>query len=297
MQYAPSDSWQIVFYVSEKDHLPVFEAILEPLVDGISLDEDSSADGRRVVGFCSTEPDAAILKSRLMVGALAAGLEAPELEIEKIASVDWVARYEARTPPVGIGSFFIYPDHFEGEPPQDSIPIALNAGLAFGTGEHQTTEGCLRVLEKLLAKGHPVRKAIDVGCGSALLAIGISKLRPDISVWACDNDPAAVQTALENVQKNNCAENVEVLESDFYSAAEIGAAGPFDLIVANILAGPLIDTATETAQQVSPGGQLVLSGILNEQADDVITAYTGAGLSVIDRLEIDEWTTLVLTSH
>ena len=242
MQYAPSDSWQIVFYVSEKDHLPVFEAILEPLVDGISLDEDSSADGRRVVGFCSTEPDAAILKSRLMVGALAAGLEAPELEIEKIASVDWVARYEARTPPVGIGSFFIYPDHFEGEPPQDSIPIALNAGLAFGTGEHQTTEGCLRVLEKLLAKGHPVRKAIDVGCGSALLAIGISKLRPDISVWACDNDPAAVQTALENVQKNNCAENVEVLESDFYSAAEIGAAGPFDLIVANILAGPRIDT-------------------------------------------------------
>ncbi len=261
------------------------------------MDEDAGAEGRRVVGFCSVEPDASDLESRLIVGALAADLKAPKIHIERIASVDWVAQYEARIPPVTIGRFFIFPDHFGDDPPNDKIPISLDAGLAFGTGEHQTTEGCLRVLERFFNDGRSPRNAIDVGCGSAILAIGISKLWPDIDVLACDNDPSAVQTAIENAQKNKCADTVSVLESDFYSAAEIKAAGPFDLVVANILAGPLMSAANDTAKQISADGWLILSGILNDQADDVVAAHTDAGLFVIDRLEIDEWTTLVLRTQ
>jgi ribosomal protein L11 methyltransferase len=292
----PSDSWQIVFHIVEKDHLSILEAILEPIVDGISMDEDAGAEGRRVVGFCSVQPDASELESRLLVGALAAGVEAPNFEIESVASVDWVAQYQARTPPVTIGNFFIYPDHFSDDLPADKFPIALDAGLAFGTGEHQTTEGCLRALEGLVAEGFQIRKGIDVGCGSAILAIGMSKLWPDIDVLACDNDPSAVLTASENVQKNNCVHAVKVFESDFYSAPEVAAASPFDLVVANILAGPLIGAAADTAKQVSPTGRLILSGILNVQAADVVTAHETAGLTVMDRLEIDEWSTLVLRS-
>ena len=288
------NSWQIVFHIAEKEHLSIFEAILEPFVDGVSMDEDAGSEGRRVVGFCSVQPDASELESRSLVGALAAGLEAPNFEIESVASVDWVAQYQARTPPVTIGSFFIYPDHFEDDLPSDKMPVALDAGLAFGTGEHQTTEGCLRALEGLVANGYQVRNAIDVGCGSAILAIGMSKLLPEIEILACDNDPSAVRTASENVQKNNCAHAVKVFESDFYSAPEIATVSSFDLVVANILAGPLIEAAVDTAKQVSPTGRLILSGILNEQAADVVAAHETAGLTVINRLEIDEWTTLIL---
>jgi ribosomal protein L11 methyltransferase len=288
------NSWQIVFHIAEKEHLSIFEAILEPFVDGVSMDEDAGSEGRRVVGFCSVQPDASELESRLLVGALAAGLEAPNFEIESVASVDWVAQYQARTSPVTIGSFFIYPDHFEDDLPSDKMPVALDAGLAFGTGEHQTTEGCLRALEGLVANGYQVRNAIDVGCGSAILAIGMSKLLPEIEILACDNDPSAVRTASENVQKNNCAHAVKVFESDFYSAPEIATVSSFDLVVANILAGPLIEAAVDTAKQVSPTGRLILSGILNEQAADVVAAHETAGLTVINRLEIDEWTTLIL---
>ncbi|NKB20216.1 MAG: methyltransferase [Alphaproteobacteria bacterium] len=294
MEIDPSDSWQIVFYIVEKDHLPVFEAILEPFVDGISMDEDAGDDGRRVVGYCSVQPDSSELESRLLVGALAAGVTAPKINIESVASVDWVAQYQARTPPVTIGRFFIFPDHYTGELPTDRMPIALNAGLAFGTGEHQTTEGCLRILEGLVAGGHQVRNAIDVGCGSAILAIGVSKLWPDTEILACDNDPSAIRTASENVRKNFCTSMVNVFESDFYSAPEINATSPFDLVIANILAGPLIGAAADTAKQVSLTGRVILSGILNDQAGDVIAAHEAAGLTVLDRLEIDEWTTLVL---
>jgi ribosomal protein L11 methyltransferase len=297
MESDPSDSWQIVFHIVEKDYLPIFETILEPFVDGVSMNEDAGAEGRRVVGFCSVQPDASELESRLLVGALVAGLKAPNFEIESVASVDWVAQYQARTPPVSIGSFFIYPDHFDDELPADKMPIALDAGLAFGTGEHQTTEGCLRALEGLVADGYQIRNAIDVGCGSAVLAIGMSKLLPEIKILACDNDPSAVRTASENVQKNNCAHAVKVFESDFYSASEVAAVSPFDLVVANILAGPLIGAAAVTAKQVSPTGCLILSGILNEQAADVVAAHETADLTVIDRLEIDEWTTLVLRAR
>ena len=297
MGNGPSDSWKIVFYIAEKDHLPIFEAILEPFVDGVSMDEDAGVNGRRVVGFCSVEPKASEIELRFLVGALSGGLVAPKFDIESIASVDWVAQYQARTPPVTIGRFFIYPDHYTDDLPVDKIPIALDAGLAFGTGEHQTTEGCLLALESLLADGHTVRNAIDVGCGSAILAIGASKLWPDIGILACDNDPSAVSTASDNVVKNDCEILVTVFESDFYSAAEITAVSPFDLVVANILAGALIGAAADTAKQVSPAGRLVLSGILNEQAADVVSAHDAAGLVVTNHLKIDEWTTLVLRTR
>ena len=294
MKKNPPDSWQIVFYITEKDHFSTCELVLDPFVEGFSIDEGVGIEGRRVVGFCSVRPDALEIESRFLIGALAAGLKAPKFYIKNIVNIDWVARYQARTRPVTIGRFFIYPDHFKEDFPEDKIPIALDAGLAFGTGEHQTTEGCLRVLERLRADCCVVRNALDVGCGTAILAIGISQIWPEIEILACDNDPSAVWTASENIKNNGCAGSVTVFESDFYSAPEIAAVRPFDLVVANILAGPLIGAAAETAKVVSPSGHLILSGILNKQAVDVVKSHMAEGLTVIDQLKIDEWTTLVL---
>ena len=294
MNKTPPNSWQIVFYIAEKDHLPIFELVLDPFVEGLSMDEDVGTEGCRVVGFCSVRPDASQIEARFLIGSLASGLKAPKFSIESIASIDWVAQYQARTQPVTIGQFFIYPDHFKKGFPKGKIPIALDAGLAFGTGEHQTTEGCLRVLERLRTDCCVVRNALDVGCGTAILAIGISKIWPEIEILACDNDPSAVLTASENIKINGSAGSVTVFESDFYSAPEIAAVRPFDLVVANILAESLIGAAAETAKIVSPSGHLILSGILNKQAVDVVNSHMAEGLTVVDQLEIDEWTTLVL---
>lgn len=297
MNKNPPDSWQIVFYIVEKIHLSIFESALDPFVDGLSMDEDDGPKGRRVIGFCSVRPDASEIETRFLIGSLASGLKAPKFSIEGIASIDWVAQYQARTQPATIGQFFIYPDHFKEGFPKGKIPIALDAGLAFGTGEHQTTEGCLRVLERLRNDDCVIKNALDVGCGTAILAIGISKIWPKIEILACDNDPLAVLAASENIKKNDSTGSVTVFESDFYSAPEITAVRPFDLVVANILAGPLIGAAAETAKIVRPSGHLILSGILNKQAVDVVKAHMAEGFTAVDQLQIDEWTTLVLKSN
>lgn len=288
------ESWQIVLCVGDKKDLPVFESVLDPFVDGISVNEEADAEGYRVVGFCSLEPIPSEIELRLLVGGLAIGIEPPKYQIESIDGADWVAEYQARIRPITIGPFFIYPDHCTDMLPSNKIPITLNAGLAFGTGEHQTTEGCLRFLEFLATHGLQVRNAIDIGCGSAILAIAASKLWLDIKLIACDNDPSAVLTALENVRKNNCTDSISVFGSDFYSAPEIKDFRPFDLIIANILAAPLIGAALETAKHLSLTGRLILSGMLNEQVEDVISAYKAVGLICADQLEINGWTTLVL---
>jgi len=291
------DNWNIVFYIEEKDHLSIFESALDPFVDGMSMEEDDNSRGRRVVGFCSVKPNASEIETRFLLGSLALGLKPPKFSIEGITSIDWVAQYQALTQPVTIGQFFIYPDHFREGFPKDKIPIALDAGLAFGTGEHQTTEGCLRALERLLTDDYVIKNALDVGCGTAILAIGMSKIVPEIEILACDNDLSAVSTASENIKKNRCAGSVTVCQSNFYSAPEIKSASPFDLVVANILAGPLVDAASETAQIVSPAGHLILSGILDKQAVDVVNAHMAEGFTVVDQLLIDEWATLVLKSN
>ncbi|MBK18538.1 MAG: hypothetical protein CMM52_06855 [Rhodospirillaceae bacterium] len=290
-----SDSWQIIFYIADKAHLSIFETALSPLVDGISMDQDASSKGRRIVGFCSVEPEFDEVDSRVRISAAAAGIDAPKVDIETVAATDWVSLYQQRTPPVTIGNFFIYPAHYKDPLPSDKIAITLEAGLAFGTGEHQTTEGCLRNLESLAASGYVVRKAIDVGCGSAILAIGLSRLWPDASVFACDIDSTAIETASENISINGCEKVVAVIQSDFYEAPRILDAAPFDLIVANILAGPLISSAAETAKQLSNNGRLILSGILKDQTTEVIDAYERAGLIVIEQDFVDEWATISFT--
>jgi ribosomal protein L11 methyltransferase len=165
--------------------------------------------------------------------------------------------------------------------------------MAFGTGHHGTTLGCLRALDRLAAEGFHGRKVVDVGCGTAVLAMAAARLWPE-PVLASDIDEVAVEVARANVTANGLTDRVTCVEAAGFDHPALVDAAPFDLIFANILKGPLVALAPDMADVLAPGGFAILSGILNEQADEVTGVYARSGINPVHREEIGEWTTLTL---
>ena len=168
--------------------------------------------------------------------------------------------------------------------------------MAFGTGHHGTTKGCLLALDRLAAEGFRPARIADIGCGKAVLAMAAGCLWPpggNRQVIASDNDPVAVDVAEVNVAANGLSDQIVCIEAAGFDHDDVTAAAPFDLVLANILKGPLIALAGDMATHIRAGGMAILSGLLNTQADDVIAAYSGR-FQVANRDEIAEWTTLVL---
>lgn len=166
--------------------------------------------------------------------------------------------------------------------------------MAFGTGHHGTTQGCLRALDRLDRGGFRGQNVADIGCGTAVLAMAAARIWPN-PVLASDIDEVAVDVAQANVSANGLDGRVTCLEATGFDHPTILAASPFDLVFANILKGPLIDLASDMAQHLTVGGHAILSGILNEQADEVVAVYARSGINLVHREEIGEWTTLVLS--
>jgi len=283
--------WQAALMLDGADQVAAFEAALAALGGAVSAFKHEGGPRWRLVAHYADEPDRGALLAALAVAAASLGREPPAVAVEPLPPVDWVAEYRRTTPPVTIGRFFIRPTHFEGPTPAGLDAIRLDAGLAFGTGEHATTRGCLLELERLRGEGRTVDRALDLGCGSAILAIAIARLWPGARVIAADNDPAAVATAAENLTANGVAGTVETVESDGYA----GLAGEsFDLIAANILAGPLIVMAGALARHLAPGGAAIMSGLLTDQAEAVLAVHAKHGLATLYRRDIGEWATLTL---
>jgi ribosomal protein L11 methyltransferase len=214
---------------------------------------------------------------------------------ETLPDIDWVAENQRSFRPFAVGPFWVHPSHALGAAPEGSIPLEIDAGLAFGTGTHATTRGCLETLARLDER--ETAKAIDVGCGSGILAIAMAKLwrRP---VMGADNDAQAVAVAQENARLNGVGDLCRFVHASGLDAAELRMHAPYDLIVANILAGPLLDLAQSFAAAVRPGGRLVLSGILVEQAAHIIAVYGRRGLVGVRHLDLESggavWRTLLL---
>jgi len=284
--------WRAALTVEDAARVAPFEAAFAAQ-GGAAVSSFEVAGGPRwrVVAHFAAEPDRAGLAAAVAVAAASLSTEAPEVTIEPLPALDWVVEYRRATRPVAIGRFFIRPAHFDGPTPAALDPIRLDAGLAFGTGEHATTQGCLLELERLRDAGLGVGRALDLGCGSAILAIAIARLWPNARITAADNDPRAVATAAENLAGNGVAGNVAAVGGDGYASL---AGETFDLIAANILAGPLIAMAGDLARHLSPGGAAVLSGLLADQADDVLAAHAAHGRRLLNRRDIGEWTTLTL---
>lgn len=290
-----ASAWRIALELPDAGCVEAFDEAISLGDTVVSAREIDNGPHWRLTGHCVAEPDRVALETRVAIAAASAAIDPPAITIEEIPATDWVADYRARTSPVTIGSFFIYPSHYRGRVPDGLIGIRLDAGLAFGTGEHESTSGCLAALEGLRDRGFTPARALDMGCGSAILAIAMALLWPDAAIVAVDNDPDSVATAAENVAENGCAGAVGVAYSDGYDSSVVRSGAPYDLIAANILARPLIVMAPDVAAALAAGGQIILSGILSEQAGEVLEAYKSVGFAPADRLDLGNWTTLVMT--
>ncbi|OWY00808.1 MULTISPECIES: 50S ribosomal protein L11 methyltransferase [unclassified Thioclava] len=261
---------------------------LDPGPYGTGVFEIEDGSGRyEVSGYFLEAPDDVALD------LLAISHGAQPFVVSEIPETDWVAHVRRELAPVRAGRFFLYGSHDEDKIPADAIALRIDAAMAFGTGHHGTTSGCLTALDDLANEGHTFHNVADIGCGTAVLAMAAAKLWPE-PVLASDIDPVAVETAAANVAVNDLEGRVICIEAAGFGDARLKEAAPFDLIFANILKGPLVALAPEMGRNCAESGFVILSGILNEQADEVVAAYQAQGFVSHSRKEFGEWTTLVM---
>lgn len=215
-----------------------------------------------------------------------------ELTKEALPDRDWVAENQKQFSPLDIAEFYVYGSHIENPQPKGKIPLKIDASTAFGTGSHGTTHGCLEAFQYLKDHGVHPQNSLDIGTGTGILAMGLAKLF-STTVLATDIDDEAVEKAIYNVGLNNLVDNMTVIQADGVDHQDIQSRAPFDMIVANILADPLKDMAAGIRTLMTGGGYLVLSGILDYQADGVKDAYEQTGLSLYRETYISEWATLI----
>lgn len=261
---------------------------LDPAPTGVGVFELEDQSGQWEVGGYFTEPP-----DEIALALLSAAHGAGEFAVSEVPETDWVAHVRRELRPVEAGRFFVYGAHDADKVPEGRIALLIEASMAFGTGHHGTTLGCLRALDRLVDEGFAPRRVADIGCGTAVLAMGAAAVFPEAKVVASDIDPVAVEVARANLEANGFADRVETIEAaGFEHSALSGEA--FDLIFGNILKGPLMDLAAPMARAVVPGGRLVLSGILREQGEDVAAHYAAQGFNLLDREDIVDWTTLLM---
>ena len=273
--------------------MPAVEAALETLGGALAV---GGADDHGMVPievYLAAPPRRAHLSALLAAAALAAGIEAPEFTIERLPALDWVAESHRALPALHAGPFFVHGAHVGEPPPPGAIALRIEASAAFGTGHHESTRGCLMALGDLAAARRPVRRALDMGCGTGILAIAIAKL------WRCpvvavDSDADAVRLSAENARLNDVAEYLDVVQADGYGHRTVATGAPYDLIVANILAEPLCALAPDLRRHLAPDGVAVLSGLLADQAMQVSACH--APLKTVARVPLGDWVTLVLAA-
>jgi ribosomal protein L11 methyltransferase len=259
---------------------------LIPEPTGVGVFEIEDGSGLWEVGGYFTEmPDDTAL------ALLSAATGAKPFVVSELPETDWVAHVKRELSPVAAGRFFVYGSHDADKVPEGVEPLLIEAAMAFGTGHHGTTLGCLRALDRLAASGFEGQRVVDIGCGTAVLAMAAARIWP-APVLASDIDEVAVEVARSNVAANGLDGRVTCVEAAGFDHPDFATAAPFDLIFANILKGPLIALAPDLAEALQPGGYAILSGILNEQADEVISVYRELRINLVHREEIVDWTTL-----
>jgi ribosomal protein L11 methyltransferase len=285
-------TWEIVIELPTGDRRELFETAIEDYVAGHALFEIENTPRWRLTGYTDSPPDTVAIEARVALAAAAAGIDTPQVRIGPVVEKDWVAESERSLPALHVGPYFVYGSHIREPAPADAIAIKIDAGLAFGTGNHETTQGCLQALERLFAEKMP-ENPIDIGTGSGILAIALAK-RCRAPVTASDIDPIAIDVARENAEINGVGDRISFCVTDGVEGEDIDGGAPYDLIVANIVANPLIALAGGIVGLLSVDGCVILSGILNEQAAAVTAAYTAEDLSFKDSIELGNWTTLIL---
>lgn len=285
--------WEIVIELPTGEHRAAFETSIEEFATGHAVFEIEGTPRWRLTGYTDGVPDQVAITARVSATAAEAGVNTPDIGFAPVVQKDWVAEVEKTLTPIHVPPYYVFGSHIRETPPPQSIAIQIDAGLAFGTGNHETTQGCLMALEAVLAD-RPPKSPIDIGTGSGILAIAVAK-RFDVDVLASDIDPIAIDVARENAAINSVEDRIRFAVSDGLEDANIVSSAPYDLVLANIVANPLIALAPGISDIAAIGGHVILSGILLEQADSVRAAYAEGGLSLKDRIDLGNWTTLILT--
>ncbi|MEA3009270.1 MAG: ribosomal protein methyltransferase [Sphingomonadales bacterium] len=297
-----TDSWKVT--------LPCTKAEAEALKDDISplawlefppVLMTSEADGARpdewrLDAYFDREPNAEMLA---LLAGLAPSASGTRPVVERVEDRDWVTLSQQGLEPIEAGRFFVHTPAHRGTAPAGSIAIEIDAGRAFGTGQHETTTGCLVALSRLKAGGAAVADLVDLGTGTGLLAFAALRLWPAARAAASDNDPVAIEVSEENaainrVRMGRARGQLELLVAEGMDHVRLQARAPYDLVIANILAGPLIELAREVAEAIAPGGRLILAGLLDHQAPAVAAAYRRQGMMLSGRVERGEWPTLIM---
>lgn len=255
----------------------------------LAITEIDEAKAIYEVSLYVEEDEKAVVKTRL---AQILGVNQDEIEIEVLPDIDWVQHSLEGLNPVRAGRFFIHGSHDRDKVMPNDLAIEIEAGQAFGTGHHGTTVGCLELLAEVMANEKP-QNALDLGTGSGILAIGMALIAP-IRILATDIDPIAINVAKENFELNGVSDTITAITATGLDDNEITSRAPFDLIVANILANPLIELAPQMVPAKAKNGSIVLSGILEEQHDRVVKAYQDQGAKYIKTLHHEGWVAIHL---
>lgn len=226
--------------------------------------------------------------------AAAAGIELPPFQTEFLESKNWLKENVIKFAPVEVEDFIIYGIHEKDIPPSDKVTLRIYAATAFGS-EHQTTKSCLRAISHLNRLGAAHRNILDMGTGSGILALATAKLWPDAArITAVDIDPEAVAVTRQNARDNHLEKYLTVAVSNGYNSDLVQNNAPYDIIIANILARPLIEMAPQLNQALAPGGFCILSGFVDDQEDWVIGEHTKLGLKLVELYKLDNWRAVLL---
>src|SRR5258707_2291078 len=270
----------------------VFDLLTESFFEGQAAIAAFEGPGGRwdiTVHFAQAPDETSI---RELVAIAAGGEVAQDISFDIVEAKDWVKATLQELVPVHAGRFIVYGRHDRAKVPPNKIGIAIEAALAFGTGHHGTTRGCLLLLDQVLKARHP-RRVLDLGTGTSVLAIAAAKALHG-AVLASDIDPASVQGSRDNARLNEVGNLVQTIRASGFSAPPFKAHGRFDLVLANILANPLRQLATPMTRHLAPSASVILSGLLPHQAGGVIAAYRARGLVLVRHVKIEGWSSLLM---
>jgi ribosomal protein L11 methyltransferase len=270
----------------------VVDLMTESFFDGQAAIAASEGAGGRwdITVHFAEPPDQASIRELVSV---AVGEEiAGEIAFDIVEAKDWVKATLEQLVPVRAGRFIVHGRHDRARVPPNKIGVEIEAALAFGTGHHGTTRGCLLLLDHVL-KAYRPRRVLDLGTGTGVLAISAAKAL-HIKLLASDIDPLSVKVARENARLNGTGELVNTVLATGFSAPQFQRDRPFDLVLANILANPLRQMATPMTRHLASSALVILSGLLPHQAQGVIAAYRARGLALERHIQIEGWSSLLM---
>jgi ribosomal protein L11 methyltransferase len=278
------------------EDIAAFAALDSPPVMVTSEADPDRPDRWRLDAYFEEKPTAALLR---LVTALVPSAAGTRAVAERVDDEDWVTLSQQGLEPIRAGRFFVHTPAHRDAVPEGAVAFEIDAGRAFGTGQHETTTGCLLALDALRRQGATFANLADVGTGTGLLAFAALALWPAARAIASDIDPVAIEVAAENAAINHvplgrARGRLELATAPGLAHPRLKARAPYDLLIANILAGPLIELAPGLAGALEPGGRLILAGLLDHQAERVAAAYRRQGLMLAARIDRGDWPTLVM---